>query len=64
MIDAGLYAILSVTFEYVVLGGTDSVRSTAVSDTVSKVGHPASEKGSQEWHRGNYILFIKVKDVS
>lgn len=50
MIDARLYTILSVAFEYVVLGGSDSVRSTAVSDAVSKVGHPASEERSQERH--------------
>ena len=64
VIDAGLYTILSVAFQYVVLGGMNCVWSTAVSDTVSKVGHPASEERSQVWYRGNYVLFNHEDHVS
>lgn len=64
VIDAWLHAILSVAFQYVVLRGMDCVWSTAVSDTVSKVGHPTSEERSQVWHGGNDILLSHGDHVS
>lgn len=64
VIDARLYAILSVAFQYIVLSGTDCVWSTAVSNAVSKVGHPASKERSQVWHGGNYILFTREEWIS